>query len=230
MAVEQIPSTMRAATFGKAGSISIQEIPVPEINPDEILVKLAGTSLCGSDLVPFMGYLGEKTEELAAGHEGVGIVAKGVLVSPLRPEEGKGELGIQFCAYHTILTSQLDRALALYVDVLGGTVIHQAKNAVRGIHSTYVQLVDAVYEFGVPDSGAGHAQMSFNERKSASEDVYHALTFKVKDITSVKEQLLGQGLRILSEGPKLLILDPEDGLGIPWGFTSHAVPGDSRYD
>jgi len=52
----------------------VKEIPVPSLEGGEILVKIVAASLCGSDLVPYKGYMGPKTEGMAGGHEGVGIV------------------------------------------------------------------------------------------------------------------------------------------------------------
>ncbi|KAL4861916.1 hypothetical protein BDV12DRAFT_203527 [Aspergillus spectabilis] len=147
----------------------------------------------------------------------------------LQPEVGKGSLKIQFCAYHTILTTQLERALDLYVTLMGGTVLSTASNPVRGVQSTYVQLADAVFEIAVPETEESYASQHFADRENVSEDVYHALTFKVEDLSVVKAHLVGLGLRLLAEDASLLVLHPEDGLGIPWGFTSETIPGDTRY-
>ncbi|KAF9886967.1 hypothetical protein FE257_010708 [Aspergillus nanangensis] len=148
----------------------------------------------------------------------------------LRPREGKGSLGIQFCAYHTVLTEQLDRALGLYVDVLGGRIIHRARNDVRRVNSTYVLLADAVYELSSPLPENSYANVEFKGRRHHAQDVYHALTFKVTDLAKVKAHFQAKGLRILAESESLVVLHPEDGLGIPWGFTSALIPGDDRYE
>lgn len=64
---------MRTVTFAKAKTVEIVDKPVPEIEPDEVLVKVTGAGLCHSDLhiiedgdSPLVG------ETL--GHEGAGIV------------------------------------------------------------------------------------------------------------------------------------------------------------
>ena len=41
---------MRALQLVRPGEITIQDVPVPEIRVDEVLVKLAGAGLCASDL------------------------------------------------------------------------------------------------------------------------------------------------------------------------------------
>jgi D-arabinose 1-dehydrogenase-like Zn-dependent alcohol dehydrogenase len=45
------PMVMRAARFEGAGRpLAIQELPVPQPAPDEVLVRVAATGLCGSDV------------------------------------------------------------------------------------------------------------------------------------------------------------------------------------
>jgi propanol-preferring alcohol dehydrogenase len=42
---------MKAAVFyGKGQPLKVQEVPIPEISPDEILVKVSGCGICQSDL------------------------------------------------------------------------------------------------------------------------------------------------------------------------------------
>jgi hypothetical protein len=50
------------------------------------------------------------------------------------------------------------RALRLVRDVLGGEVIHEGRDELRGTTGTYVTLADSVLEYAVPDVGtAAHA-------------------------------------------------------------------------
>jgi D-arabinose 1-dehydrogenase-like Zn-dependent alcohol dehydrogenase len=51
----------------------IDEIPVPNITDDEILVKVGSASLCHSDLMLFDGSL-PADKPVVIGHEGVGYV------------------------------------------------------------------------------------------------------------------------------------------------------------
>lgn len=41
---------MRAVTFAKPGAVEVTDKPVPELAPDEVLVKIGGAGLCHSDL------------------------------------------------------------------------------------------------------------------------------------------------------------------------------------
>lgn len=51
----------------------IDEIPVPTITNDEILVKIASAGLCHSDLMLFDGSI-PASKPVVMGHEGVGYV------------------------------------------------------------------------------------------------------------------------------------------------------------
>ncbi len=69
---------MKAAVAVGPGKVECQQIPVPEIDGDEVLVKTLSASICGSDLhVIYMGWnVGEyPLPPGVPGHEGVGVVA-----------------------------------------------------------------------------------------------------------------------------------------------------------
>jgi L-iditol 2-dehydrogenase len=67
---------MRAAVFHGPGRLDVETVPVPEIGPDEILVKTGANTLCGTDLRILRG---EKTRGVRRpsilGHEFSGSVA-----------------------------------------------------------------------------------------------------------------------------------------------------------
>jgi L-iditol 2-dehydrogenase len=73
-----IPSTMKAAVMKTPGEIVIEEIPVPQIGPDEVLVKVMAVGVCGSDVHYFEhGRIGPYVvrKPIILGHECAGIVA-----------------------------------------------------------------------------------------------------------------------------------------------------------
>lgn len=84
----QLPSTMRANVLVSAGTLEMQERPVPTPAPDEVLVRVTAVGVCGSDVHFYRdGHLGDwvVTEPLVLGHESGGvIVAVGANVSPAR--------------------------------------------------------------------------------------------------------------------------------------------------
>jgi catechol 2,3-dioxygenase-like lactoylglutathione lyase family enzyme len=143
----------------------------------------------------------------------------------LSPVSDEDPLRIERCSHHTILTSEPERALRLFVDALGGTKIHEGRDQAIAAAGTYVHLADAVYEFAVPDEGTpAHAAWSVN----APADTYYALTFKVEDLGRVERHLASQGVRIRSRSDDAIVTDPDTSIGIPWGFVTALTPGDPR--
>ena len=134
-------------------------------------------------------------------------------------------LAIEYTSHHTILTDRPERALKLFVDGLGGRVIHRGRDEIRGADSTYVQLADAVFEFAVPDEGTPAQQ---DWQQDAPKDTYHAITFKVADLDRARRHLAAVGVGLRSDTDTFVVTDPKTSMGVPWGFTSEAVPGDER--
>lgn len=67
---------MKALAFYAPGDIRVEEVPVPEIAEDEILVKVHSCSICGTDLRTFKsGHTRIKGRRIT-GHEFAGEVAK----------------------------------------------------------------------------------------------------------------------------------------------------------
>ncbi len=64
---------MRAAVYYKNDDIRIEEMPVPEIGPGEILVRIESSGICGSDV---MEWYRVKKAPLVLGHEIAGTVEK----------------------------------------------------------------------------------------------------------------------------------------------------------
>ncbi|KAJ5540556.1 hypothetical protein N7494_005632 [Penicillium frequentans] len=70
-----IPETQKASILQNPGpdfAFSIATVPVPTITPQQVLVKLSVTGVCGTDISLAKGYLGPTQQIL--GHEGVGKV------------------------------------------------------------------------------------------------------------------------------------------------------------
>jgi catechol 2,3-dioxygenase-like lactoylglutathione lyase family enzyme len=143
-------------------------------------------------------------------------------VPPLSDED---PLGIECCSHHTVLTARPERALRLIVEVLGGNVVHQGRDGIRGTTGTFISLADSILEYAVPDAGTeAHADWA----KDEPNDTYHSITWKVADLERAERHLLAQGVRIQMRSDDTLVTDPATSLGIPWGFTSSLTPGDPR--
>ena len=64
---------MKAAVYYSLDDVRIEEMPTPEIGPEEILVEMKACGICGSD---FMDWYLENRAPLVLGHEPAGIVVK----------------------------------------------------------------------------------------------------------------------------------------------------------
>lgn len=71
----EIPKTSRAAMLTKLENYEIKEFPIPELKDDDILVKVEGCGICGTDAHEFkrdpFGLI-----PLVLGHEGTGEIVK----------------------------------------------------------------------------------------------------------------------------------------------------------
>lgn len=72
---------MRAAVKVDEREIFVlKDVPIPEIKPDEVLVKVLAAGLCGTDVAirsnTFMGRHGPVATPIIAGHEGIGEVVE----------------------------------------------------------------------------------------------------------------------------------------------------------
>lgn len=74
----ELPATMKAAVLQKPMQVTMEELPLPEIGPDEVLVQVMAVGVCGSDVHYYEhGRIGPYVVEkpIILGHECAGIVA-----------------------------------------------------------------------------------------------------------------------------------------------------------
>jgi L-iditol 2-dehydrogenase len=74
----EVPKFMKAAVMKKPLEMTIEEVPVPELDADEVLVKVMAVGVCGSDIHYYEhGRIGRYVVEkpIILGHECAGIVA-----------------------------------------------------------------------------------------------------------------------------------------------------------
>jgi L-iditol 2-dehydrogenase len=180
---------MKVARYYSRQDVRVEEIPVPDVGPGEILVQVRACGLCGSDLMEW--YVAGKAPTVL-GHEPAGVVA-GV-------GEGVGEFEIGdrvfvhhhvpcFTCHHclrghytlceTFRTTHLDpggfaeyiRVPALNVqrDVLKlppsmsfaqATLIEPVATCVRGVERAGIQTGDTVVVIGAGGTGLIHSQLA----------------------------------------------------------------------
>ena len=65
---------MKTAVFHKIGDISVDNIDDPTIEqPDDILLRVTSTAICGSDLHIYNGFF-PQVKDMVMGHEFMGVV------------------------------------------------------------------------------------------------------------------------------------------------------------
>jgi 2-desacetyl-2-hydroxyethyl bacteriochlorophyllide A dehydrogenase len=71
-----VPKTMKAAVFHGPHDVRIEEVPTPdEIGPDEVLLRVDRSAICGTDLHPYEGHM-DLEEGVILGHEFLGTVVE----------------------------------------------------------------------------------------------------------------------------------------------------------
>ena len=77
---------MRALVYRGPHDIAVEDRPDPEPGPDEVLLRITATGICGSDLHGYTGENGRRHPGQVMGHETVGrIAAVGPGVTGLEP-------------------------------------------------------------------------------------------------------------------------------------------------
>ena len=69
------PTTMRAAVLTAPGRFSLRDVPIPEVGPDDALVRVDRCGICGMDVRIFDGHYSADRLPLVPGHELAGTIA-----------------------------------------------------------------------------------------------------------------------------------------------------------
>jgi len=79
-----IPKTMRAGVYRDKGIVRVEEVPVPEVGANEVLIKVAACGICGTDIKKIFHRYVEPPQIL--GHELAGtVVAVGPALARFKP-------------------------------------------------------------------------------------------------------------------------------------------------
>lgn len=74
---QKTPKTVRAVFHDAPGKVSVRHVPFPElIEPEDAIVRITTSAICGSDLHNYRGFYGPETYPYRAGHEAMGVVHK----------------------------------------------------------------------------------------------------------------------------------------------------------
>ena len=67
---------MRQAIMTEPGKIIFREIPLPKLQPDEVLIQVKRIGVCGSDIHVFHGLHPYTSYPVVQGHEVSGVIAE----------------------------------------------------------------------------------------------------------------------------------------------------------
>ncbi|MBN0919290.1 zinc-binding dehydrogenase [[Mycoplasma] gypis] len=70
----KLPKTMKALVFKEKDKVELVEKPVPQVGPNDLLIKVTTTTICGTDIHIRKGEY-PVAKDLTIGHESVGVVA-----------------------------------------------------------------------------------------------------------------------------------------------------------
>jgi len=148
---------MKAVTYQGVKNVKVKEVPDPKIEkPDDMIVKLTSTAICGSDLHLIHGMIPNLSKDYVIGHEPMGIVEE---VGPGVTKLKKGDrVIIPFnvacgeCFYCTHnLESQCDRANP-YEDTGGFFGYSHTTGGYAGGQAEYLRVPFANFtSFRLPD-------------------------------------------------------------------------------
>lgn len=153
-------ATMKSLVFIKPGHIEIQEKKIPEVGPNDALVKITTTTICGTDIHILKGEYPVQSG-LTIGHEPVGIIEK-LGSSVYGYEEGQRVIAGAICPSFSSYACQ-DGAPSQdggYIQPDGTCACHGYKatggwrfgNIIDGTQAEYVLVPDAQANLApVPD-------------------------------------------------------------------------------
>jgi L-iditol 2-dehydrogenase len=188
----EIPSTMRAAVYRGVNDVRLEEVPVPEAGPGEILIRVHTCGICGTDLKKIA--TGSHSAPRIFGHETSGVVAK--------TGEGvrKFSVGDRVVVFHHIPCGECyycrhkTFAQCSTYKKVGCTAGFEPSG---GGFSEYVRVMDWIVEKGtvrIPD-GISFEQACFVEPVNTC----------IKGIETLRLQT-GETVLVLGQGPIGLIL------------------------
>lgn len=133
-------------------------------------------------------------------------------------------LGIERASHITLVVRDLPATRRLYVDVLGGKLIHEEEVAGRR-KSAFVAIgQDSVVEIAQP-LGTASAEALDLERNGEG---IHALTFKTRSLQRAGEFLRDKKLQPAADAAGSIVLGADQAFGMVIGFTERAIPNDPR--
>jgi L-iditol 2-dehydrogenase len=180
-------STMRAAVYKGASRVAVESIPVPEIGPGEVLIRVESCGICHTDLKKIEHNL--LPAPRIYGHETAGVIA--AVGEGVAPRYQPGERVVVFhhipCGKCFYCGKKLYAQCPVYKKV-GVTAGYEPAG---GGFSQYVRAMDWIVERGIekiPD-GVSFDQASFVEPVNTCVKGVHQVNPEPGDVVAI----LGQG-------------------------------------
>ena len=143
---------------------------------------------------------------------------------PGRWAAGANPLGVERVACVTVVVAELGRAVGVWRDGVGATVVHEGDLKLAGTRSTYLAVgPETVVELATP-TGPGLAASDL----AAFGDTCHSMSFGVADLDAAAAHLAHLGIDVVARDDTTILADPVGTLGAPMRFTTWRVPGDPR--
>jgi L-iditol 2-dehydrogenase len=77
---------MRALLLENYNELTLKDVPIPELGPEDVLIRVKACGICGSDVHGYDGSTGRRIPPLIMGHEAAGVVhSAGRDVQSFRP-------------------------------------------------------------------------------------------------------------------------------------------------
>ncbi len=185
----QLPSTMKAAVFYGPNELKVERVPVPEVGPHDVLLKVDMCGICGTDVHILRGSFPAPNLPLIPGHEFAGhVVATGEAVDHVKTGDYvTADINLAcghcyFCRRQQKLFCEQIRqigvhthgALAEYVKAPAAAVYHVPEElspqqsayieplacAVRGQERADIQPGSSVAIIGAGPMGLAHIQLA----------------------------------------------------------------------
>ncbi|WP_349572344.1 NAD(P)-dependent alcohol dehydrogenase [Azotobacter salinestris] len=181
---------MKAAVFVEPGRIELQDKPIPDVGPNDALVRITTTTICGTDVHILKGEY-PVAPGLTIGHEPVGIIEKlGSNVQGYR--EGQRVIAGAICPSFTSYACQDG-----YPSQDGGCACHGYKpmggwrfgNSIDGTQAEYVLVPDAQANLApVPDGLSDEEVLMCPDIMSTGFAGAEAANIRIGDIVAVFAQ------------------------------------------
>ncbi|MDQ1430061.1 MAG: hypothetical protein QOF40_663 [Actinomycetota bacterium] len=134
-------------------------------------------------------------------------------------------LHIRKQSHFTLATRDLDHARKMYVDVIGGTVLHEAENELLKTRSIFVAVGrDDVVELAEPLEST----TPIADYLEVNHHGLFSVALQVEDLAAATRYLATKGIEPRVEDSTTFVSDPETTHGVHWGFTTAEIPNDSR--